>query len=81
MEKEIQQSIRDGREAKRTVARAKEAARAEWYDKMETKEREQEMYSIAKMRTKKKDICHVAAVNDKNGRILVGGSLTSWRVF
>ena len=40
---------------------------------METKEKEQEIYRIAKMRTKKKkDICHVAAVKDKNGKTKIG---------
>ena len=44
----------------RAVVRSKVAAWAEWYDKIETKEGQQEIYRIAKMRTKKKkDICHV----------------------
>ena len=40
---------------------------------METKEGKQEIYRIAKMRTKKKkDIFHVATVKDKNGKTKIG---------
>ena len=60
------------KEAKKAVARAKEKAWKKWYDKLETKEGEDQIYRIAKNRAKqKKDITQVAVIKDKEGNILI----------
>ena len=68
------------KEAKRAVTKAKEAAWKEWYKNLETKEGEETIYKIAKARArKKKDITQMAAIKDKNGRVLVGEDETKKR--
>ena len=59
------------KEAKKAVARAKETAWKEWYDKLEMKEGEDQIYRIAKSRARqKKDITQVVAIKDKEGSVL-----------
>ena len=55
IEKETQQCIRDGR-CKESSDRSEGSCMAEWYDKMKTKEGEEEIHRIAKIRTKKGDV-------------------------
>ena len=59
------------KEAKRPVAKAKEAAWKEWYDNLETKEGEETIYKKAKVRArKKKDITQMATIKERKGRVL-----------
>ncbi|MBN3324175.1 CFDP2 protein, partial [Atractosteus spatula] len=69
---ELQEYKRLKKVAKRSVARAKERAWKEWYEKLQTKEGEDQIYKIAKHRAKqKKDIIRVAVLKDGEGRVLI----------
>ena len=59
------------KEAKRTVARAKQAACKEFYEKLGTKEGEKNIYRVAKDRNKKsQDMSHVKQIKDNQGKVL-----------
>ena len=61
-------------EANQAVAKAKEKAWEEWYNKLETYEGEKNIYKIARHRPRqKKYIIQVTTIRDKQGRLLVEG--------
>ena len=66
--------IQKRNEAKRTVARAKEEAYADLYDKLDSREGEKDLYRIAKQRDKaSKDIRQVKVIKDVDGKLLTDG--------
>ena len=60
------------REAKAAVAKAKNEAYKEWYDKMGTEEGERMIYKVAKQRARsRRDIGEVNVIKDQIGEMLI----------
>ena len=60
------------KQAKREVAKARNKAYEELYEKLETKERENELFKIAKQRNRQsKDVQQVRVIKSKTGNILM----------
>ncbi|GFS06054.1 retrovirus-related Pol polyprotein LINE-1 [Elysia marginata] len=69
------------KEAKRTVAKAKEEGYKEWYENLDTREGEKTIYRIAKQRAEaKRDI---KEIKDQQGEVLTGGEKIKerWRKY
>ncbi|XP_047487258.1 uncharacterized protein LOC125038065 [Penaeus chinensis] len=59
------------REPKIALAKAKEEAWREWYEKMETKEEERIIYKVAKQRAQsRQDVGEISVIKDKDGVLL-----------
>lgn len=71
-EEDLRETYKEAkRDAKRTVAKARDEAFREWYEKMNTKEGEKMIYRVAKQRAKtRKDVGEVAVIKDKEGVLL-----------
>ena len=70
--------------AKKEVAKAKEKAYEELYDRLETKEGEKELYRLAKQRDRAgKDVQQVRLMKDENGNVLTNPEdvLERWKKY
>ena len=79
--KEAHKRLKDGvdhqayknekKEAKRAVAKARGEAWREWYNNLETKQGEENIFRIARNRAKQKnDIVHTAMIRNDNQKVL-----------
>ena len=72
-----------GKQAKREVAKARNKAYEELYQKLKTKEGENELFKIAKHRNRQsKDVQQVRAIKSKTGEILMEENVKQrWKVY
>ena len=59
------------KQAKRVVAKARNKAYEELYEKLETKEGENELFKIAKQKNRQSKDVHVRVIKSKTGKILM----------
>ena len=72
------------RRAKKKVAKAKEKAHEELYEKLNSKEREKDLYRLAKQRDKtSKDVQQVGLIKDSDGNVLTSEDdvLRRWKEY
>ena len=69
--KKVGRSTRSGGERQKEVAKAKEKAYDELYEKLDTKEGEKDLYRLARQRDRaEKDVLQVQVIKDADGNVL-----------